>query len=94
MLLRADEEIIMKVHSYEITEKIISEVENKLRTKKSFRHVMLDQLLKERGIPHYDKISLRFISYDAASRIIVLWKKQKLIEKYVDNMGGYWMWLK
>ena len=84
----------MKVHGYEITEKIISKVENKLRTKESFSHVILDQLLKERGIPYYDKINLRFISYDVASRIIVLWKKQKLIEKYTNNMGGYWMWLK
>ena len=84
----------MKSHGYEITEKIISEVKSKLRTKESFRHIMLDQLLEELGIPYYDKISLRFVSYAVASRIIALWKKQKLIDKYTDNMGGYWMWSK
>jgi hypothetical protein len=80
----------MKIQGYEITSNRISEIEERLRKVDAFDHSALESELIRFGVPEY--IGIKFIAYQASSRILGLWNKQKKIKYFTDNHGGYWKW--
>ena len=85
----------MKVHGIEIKPSHIELAQRKLLEVDAFDHGALRSQLEAVGVPSYIKDrGYHFIAYGAASRILVLWKKEKLIKPMSDNHGGYWEWTK